>query len=553
MREMRTSSLVLAVVAATILAPSTALRAEDATAQVIQQQLDVLYSTGSLSVAGVPVLSGQLLGRFYEQRAYAPVWTEQSRIDELLALLASAAADGLDPDDYALDTLRELVAREQVAGSEYSGELDLLLTESLVRYGYHQRFGKVDPATVEPTWNFRRSLSRGEDPPATLQAALDASSLRGFFSEWLKRGPLYLGLQAALTAHREIAARGGWGPVPDGPTLRVGDRDPRVAALRARLVVTGDPPDAQGPDAAGDPALFDATLAAGVRNFQSRHGLEVDGIVGRQTLAAMNVTVEQRIDQLRLSLERARWVMEERGPEFVVVNIAGAQVYVVQDGKVTWTRRAVVGRPYRQTPVFKGRISYLELNPTWTVPPTILRKDILPKVREDPGYLAAQNITVLDATGRVVDPWSVDWNALRGMPYTLRQEPGPNNALGRIKFMFPNEHFVFLHDTPSRALFARAERTFSSGCIRVADPTSLAEILLRDPAQWSEQQVEAAIATGRTRRVTLRDPWPILVLYWTAEQDEFGRSRFYSDVYNRDARLLRALNGPVNIRPPEPV
>jgi len=530
-----------------------ALDAGERPSEVIQQQLDVLYSTGSLSVAGIPILSGQLLGRFYEQRGYTPAWTEPARVDELLALLADATADGLDPADYAFDTLRGLVLGAREQGGAPTGELDLLLTESLVRYGYHQRFGKVDPTTVEPAWNFRRSLSPGESGAATVQAALDAPSLQGFFAGWLPRGPLYLALQASLAAHRALAARGGWPAVPDGPTLRAGDRDGRVVTLRARLRVTGDLPDGHEQDAAADPERFDAALAAGVRNFQSRHGLEVDGVVGRQTLAAMNVPVERRIDQLRLSLERARWVMDERGGDLVVVNIAGAEVYVVENGQVTWTRRAVVGQPYRQTPVFKGRITYLELNPTWTVPPTILRQDILPKVRKDAGYLAAQNITVLDADGRVVDPWTVDWNALRGMPYTLRQEPGPNNALGRIKFMFPNEHFVFLHDTPSRAQFARAERTFSSGCIRVDDPEALAAILLRDPAQWSQQQVEAVIATGRTRRVSLAQPWPILVLYWTAEQDELGRSRFFRDVYDRDARLLRALDGPVNIRPLDPV
>ncbi len=550
---MRHGSLLPAALAAISMAAAGPLDAQEGPSEVIQKQLDVLYSTGSLSIAGVPILSGQLLGRFYEQRGYAPAWTAPARVDELLALLAGATADGLDPADYALDALRGLVARAREQGTEPTGELELLLTESLVRYGYQQRFGKVDPSTVEPAWNFRRSLSPGENGAATLQAALDAPSLSGFFADWLRRGPLYLALQESLAAHRALAARGGWPTVPAGPVLHPGERDARVAALRARLIVTGDLPDGHEQDAADDPEVFDASLAAGVRNFQSRHALTVDGVVGRQTLAAMNVPVERRIEQLRLSLERARWVMDERSGDLVVVNIAGAEVYVVQDGRVTWTRRAVVGQPYRQTPVFKGRITYLELNPTWTVPPTILRKDMLPRVRKDPGYLIAQNITVLDADGRAVDPLGVDWNALRGMPYTLRQEPGPNNALGRIKFMFPNEHFVFLHDTPSRSLFARAERTFSSGCIRVEDPTMLAEILLRDSEQWSRQQVEAAIANGRTRRVSLAQPWPILVLYWTAEQDEFGRSRFFPDVYDRDARLLRALNGPVNIRPPEPV
>lgn len=210
----------------------------------------------------------------------------------------------------------------------------------------------------------------------------------------------------------------------------------------------------------------------------------------------------------------------------------------------------MVGRLLRQTPVFRGSMTYLELNPTWTVPPTILREDILPRVRRDPGYLAAENITLLDREGRPVDPYSVDWPNLRAVPYTFRQEPGPRNALGEVKFMFPNEHFVFIHDTPSRELFRRADRLISSGCIRIEDPLSLAEILLGNPGRWNEQTLKAAIATGRTQQVRLPEPWPVLILYWTAEPDHDGGVRFLRDVYNRDARVLAALDGDVTIELP---
>jgi murein L,D-transpeptidase YcbB/YkuD len=208
----------------------------------------------------------------------------------------------------------------------------------------------------------------------------------------------------------------------------------------------------------------------------------------------------------------------------------------------------VVGTQARETPIFKGSMTYLDLNPTWTVPPTILREDLLPKVRRDPGYLRTQDISVIDRNGRVLDPAGINWQAVGSRPpYTFRQGPGPKNALGRIKFMFPNPHAIFLHDTPARGLFEQAERNFSSGCIRVEDPLSLAEIVLGDPARWNRRTLEAAIAEGRTQTLRLPKPWPVLILYWTAELDGEGQVRFLPDRYRRDPALLRALDGDVVI------
>ena len=287
---------------------------------------------------------------------------------------------------------------------------------------------------------------------------------------------------------------------------------------------------------------------AGVRRFQARHNLTADGILGARTREAMNVPVGTRIDQLRLSLERARWVLEDTAGEVVVVNVAGYEVFAARNGTPFWRRRAVVGTQARETPIFKGSMTYLDLNPTWTVPPTILREDLLPKVRRDPGVLARQNMTVLDRNGRAVNPATINWQAVGNRPpYTFRQGPGPNNALGRIKFMFPNPHSIFLHDTPARGLFEQAERNFSSGCIRVEDPLSLAEIVLGEPARWNRSTLEAVIAGGKTRTLRLPKPWPVLILYWTAELDGEGRVRFLPDRYRRDPALLQALDGDVVI------
>ena len=401
---------------------------------------------------------------------------------------------------------------------------------------------------MEPTWNFTRQFRPGREPVSALREAVDAPSLQGLLGEWIDRAPLYRDLQKALAHYRHIASAGGWPMIAAGPVLHEGDTDARVPDIRRHLGIGGDLPPAAG---AADGQQYDAALAAGVRAFQERHALAVDGVLGAATLAAMNIPVEIRIDQLRLSLERARWVADDTAGEVIVVNIAGSEVLAARNGQRFWTRRAVVGRVTRQTPVFRGSMTWLELNPTWTIPPTILREDVLPRLRRDPGYLQENDLSVIDARGRVIDPLTVDWPRVGNRPsWALRQAPGPKNSLGRIKFMFPNPHAVFLHDTPARGLFERTGRLLSSGCVRIEDPLSLAEIVLADPGRWNQQTLQAAIDTGKTQIVRLPRPWPVLILYWTAELDATGRVRFLPDVYDRDPALLAALNGEVRLEFP---
>jgi len=254
----------------------------------------------------------------------------------------------------------------------------------------------------------------------------------------------------------------------------------------------------------------------------------------------LNVPVAARIEQLRANLERARWVFYEPESEFLVVNIAGFTLYHLRRGEVVWRTRVQVGRPYRQTPIFRAEMTYLVVNPTWTVPPTVLREDILPEVRRNPAYLASRHIDVFDSRGAGVDPATANWSG-RNPPYRLVQRPGPDNALGRVKFMFPNEHSVYLHDTPSRDLFSRDSRAFSSGCIRVENPFELAEQLL---GSQGRERLDAIVASGRTETVFLEKPIPIMLLYWTAEPDATGRVSFLPDVYARDAAVIAALAQP---------
>jgi murein L,D-transpeptidase YcbB/YkuD len=512
--------------------------------------VEQLREENRLSIEGAAIAATRLIPEFYERRGFKLAWIEPHAVDELVQVISRTDAEGLDPEDYHVRAIQSLRAKASQEG-DYSlrADLDVLLTESLIRLGYHLSFGKVDPHDLDLNWNFSRNL-RGKDPAETLETAIHATSLTRFVEEFAPQLKAYQRLKSALAGYREIASKGGWPVVADGEALKPGARSARVAVLRNRLQISGDSPLGSVPDL----EFFDNDLEQAVKHFQARHGLVADGLVGRQTLEELNIPVGARIDQVRVNLERGRWLFNDirAQDDFVIADIAGFRVYFFRANQVAWESRAQVGRPYRKTPVFKAQMKYLVFNPTWTVPPTILARDILPEVAKNPSYLAERKLEVLDGNGNPVDPKSIDWSAypLRRFPYVLRQSPGRDNALGRIKFMFPNPHAVYLHDTPSKDLFDRPERAFSSGCIRIDDPLSLAELLLDDSQQWTREAIEVAIESGKTRTVLLSKPVSVLLLYWTAEALEDGSVRFRKDIYGRDRQILQGLNSPFRFKVP---
>jgi murein L,D-transpeptidase YcbB/YkuD len=493
------------------------------------------------TIAGERVADPELLGIFYQRRDYRPVWGAGARLDALLDAVRASFAHGLRPTDYHLEALQAL--RTVASGRVDHVRLELLATDAAARLAAHLEFGKVDPEKFHASWNFRSKINVMERVEL-LERVLGPADLRATLEAQAPDSDYYRGLLHHLATHRELAARGGWPVVSPGETLRPGMISPRVPELRARLAASGDLAVVSRP---ADPFLFDAELEAAVRHFQLRHELLVDGLVGKRTLAAMNVPVETRIDQLRVNLERARWVFRDLEPRFLLVNIARFRVLLLEHRQVRWSTRAVVGRPYRQTPVFRATMTHLELNPTWTVPPTILEEDLLPDIRRDPGVLARRHMTVLDYSGRVIDPATIDWQNVvaAGFPYLLRQSPGAYNPLGRVKFLYPNPYQVYMHDTPQRELFARAERTFSSGCIRIQRPLELAQLLLAG-SEAEQQRMDAALRSGETVTIALPRPIPVLTLYGTAVPED-GRIHFASDVYARDGSVLAALDAPLHV------
>ena len=481
---------------------------------------------------------GAAVAAFYEKNGFAPAWTRPDDLDQLLAALRDVAGDGLDPQDYGLGELqrRRGVLTDPQATPPQLAQFDLLATDACLAALLHLYRGKVDPATLDTHWNFDpRQIDQAQGLKA-VRDALAQGTIGTLFARARPQNPLYGQLRTALAKLREVAAQGGWPLIADGPTLKPGSHDPRVPVLRQRLQRVGH--------AVGDGAddLYDPVLEAALKQFQREQYLAADGHLGKATLAALNVPVAARIEQLRANLERARWLMHQLQGEFVVVDIAGYQVAYYKDSKPVWRSRVQVGKPYRSTPVFKSKITYLTLNPTWTVPPTILKNDILPKLRRNPGYLAANRIRVLDGQGRELSPSRVNWANPRGI--VLRQDAGPGNSLGRLVIRFPNDYAVYMHDTPHQELFANQQRTYSSGCIRVERPRELAELLLDDPVQWNRAGIDRAIDTLQTQTVMLRKPVPLLLAYWTVDLREDGRVGFRPDVYRRDPPLLAALARP---------
>lgn len=349
--------------------------------------------------------------------------------------------------------------------------------------------------------------------------------------------------EAALERYHQIAARGGWPTIPSGAPLRLGSRSERVLALRHRLRTTGDlPPLGQLAQVGSETADFDVEMrfdhevAQAVRQIQRRHGLHVDGIVGRHTLAALNVPVQERLQQLRHDLEN-RQLPEDVGDRYILVNIPDFTLRLIDRNREVWATRVVVGERQRRTPMLRSTIDHLVFNPYWHVPSRIAKQELLPRVVADPHYLAEQQMEIVAPGGQVLDPSGIDWTAVNAQdfPYRIRQRPGAHNALGRVKFIFPNTYGVYLHDTPSRAVFARAERAFSHGCVRVEKPLELAAYLLRERERElrTPEQMEQMIRRGERTYVKLPQPIEVHFVYRTAWVDDDGIVQFRPDIYRQ--------------------
>lgn len=527
--------------------------AQGLTAQITEALRDrITFSEPSNQVVcmGEQLCGSRVLPLFYDLREFYPSWITDNGVrpiaHRLVQAIRAVEFDGLNPQDYHLGAIANLLKVVQAPGVKIASipiktlvELELLLSDAFLLFSYHLTSGRVNPETIQAEWTIK---THKKDLIGILQDLVEKGDVSSAVDVVQQQTRDYHRLQKALIRYRKIVENGGWPRIPKGPAMKRGTRGERVAVLESRLKVSGDLSGA----AETDPDIFGDTLKKAVLDFQRRHGLVDDGIVGRATLSALNVPADDRLEQIKVNMERWRWLPRNFGNRYVLVNIADFQLSVVEEESQILKMRVVVGKDYRRTPVFVGRMTYMVINPFWNIPHKLAVEDFLPRIKKNSDYFKHHDIQVFESWKNAalrIDPESINWNMVdkNNFSHKLVQAPGPLNSLGRMKFMFPNKFSVYLHDTPARHLFNRTKRSFSSGCIRIEKPVDLAAYILAQDPKWQRREIQAAMDSLETQVVRISEPIPVLILYFTAWVDKHGTIHFRDDIYGRDKRLLEAL------------
>ncbi len=514
----------LAVTPVVIAPPQTPL------AQTIKSGLSAAYYGSARDTAAYR--EAQKLYFFYGSRHFEPIWLDEGpdgsvafsvSATEILDLFKDAASEGLRPSDYLTPDLDPAAAGTDPLKL---AALETAFSRATMRYATHLYTGRIDPRTVSPLLDIApksldeaallMQLAGSEDPVAVLEA-LEPTH------------PEFLALKAALASFDDTPADRP-AQIAEGPTLRPGMSDPRVPALRVRLELP-----------AVDGTVYDDALVEAIKAFQTSNDLDVDGVTGPATLAALNGGLPVTRADILANMERWRWMPRELGAFNVMVNIPEFRLAISRGGVEEYTTRVVVGTVKNQTPIFSDNIRHIVVNPYWNVPGSIIRGEVAPAVLRNPGYIDSQNMDLL-YNGTPVSPWQVDWSQVSpsNFPFRVRQRPGPGNALGQIKFLFPNKHDVYLHDTPSKSLFSRSFRAYSHGCVRVQNPMEFADALMANEPTISRASLEALFGSSE-RWVNPEAQIPVHLTYFTIRVGEDGTLKSFGDVYGHNTRLIEAM------------
>ena len=466
--------------------------------------------------------------RVYKDLNYQLIWIDgerpSRRYTEFAKALAAAETHGLPAPLYAAP-ISATDKGAQIA-PEQAPDLDVKTTAVFLRYFAHLTGGRLDPRALQSLWTLKPEKP---DLVVALTSAVKNNDLVGAMDRLQPQHPEYRELAKALARYRAIAAKGGWPSIPPNTKLKPNQQSPVVPALRQRLAIEGDLEPSHEKNTS---PLFDDTVVAAVKRFEERHRIEPDGIVDPAAVSAMNVPVEQRIRTIELNLERWRWLPDRMPDRHFVVNVPDFRLEAIEQGKAVLDMRVVVGAPDNKTPIFADEMTHVVFSPYWNVPPGIAQEETIPRALNDPGFLARNNMEVVNESGERVDSGSVDWSNARGL--RIRQKPGSGNALGGVKFIFPNNFDVYLHDTNATKLFDRIERGLSHGCVRVEEPHKLAQYVLRDQPEWTAEAIDAAMTAGQEKHVKLKTQIPVYILYKTAWVHD-GGVRFLKDLYGHDA------------------
>ncbi len=519
--------------------------AQSELAMSIRNHLLVIEEYDGAFPEGENVKFYQQLNEFYDKRHHRSIWFEEGKFkrdpESLIKEIKNSYTEGLNPADYHLQLIEEIIEDGDLFSDQSLDKralLDILLTDAYLSLASDYLNGKIDAEIIIEDYNYQTDNLESQN---LLQDLLEKKDIAQTLVKHLPQTENYQKLKQILADYRDSEKIKDWPQISSGEILAEEAEGQRVAQLINNLAARNY----LNPEKIEADNYFDQNLKRAVARYQLDNGLKADGVVGNKTLKALNVSRDQRIKQLIINMERWRWLPENLGSRYIYVNIADYNLKLYENNQVIMEMKTIVGQEQRSTPVFSDTIKYLVINPYWYVPKSIAVKDKLPLIKKDYNYLKENNYSLFKYTANnkleEINPAAVNWSNINknNFNYLLRQNPGDQNALGRVKFMFPNRFSIYLHDTPSRYLFSETERSFSSGCIRIEKPIDLAEYLLRDHEEWKRDQIEAEMTKDKEKTIYLKNPIKIYLQYNTAWVDSLGNLNFREDIYNRDQKIIK--------------
>jgi murein L,D-transpeptidase YcbB/YkuD len=525
------------------------IQPEQALSDFIRYKLETQNPGQRVSIDGIELFGLEEIYSFYEKRNFKEAWSQNRRLTEeayeLKFEINQAKFDGLNPNDYYLDKLNQIFtqfesfdSRQTPASQEDLLNVDFLLTDAFFKLATHLSRGKVDPSTLKSDWGIMNKKPKVYYDEV-LAKAIEEKQIRQNLESLYPYFVIYRKGREVLRALDEKRKNDtiNWKKLKINKSIKVGERDNSVAKLRDRLIFWGYQENYQ----VEDPKLFDSLLFLSVKEYQQNNGMDTDGVIGNKTLASINNSPSDQFDKASVNMERLRWLPDTlRDSELILVNIANYELDYLNNRDTLFSSKVIVGQEYHQSPIFTAEMSYIVFSPYWNLPNSITRNEVMPAMRKNPSYLSRKNMEVVTFSGKKVDPNGIDWQA-KSFPYMVRQKPGPGNSLGLVKFMFPNNHSVYIHDTPARSLFERGERAFSHGCIRLQNPATFAEVILRNNPEWTPTKISESMHLTQEKVVNLDRKIPVVILYLTFWSDSRGIGNFREDIYSRDAEVLEAL------------
>ena len=490
--------------------------------------------SSALEESPVQLLNGQEVSNFYEKRSNTAAWNDAEVRTAFYEELKEARQEGLQFGDYHGQQLQNMMENPAALSTEEQAHLEIILTDAFFEYASHLLYGKLDPNEMYDLWGVKR---QDKNLAEILNRALEQGEIAETLANLKPSHQVYSGLRKSLQEYRELKNKEQVSitKIEEGPMIKAGKKDERISSVIQRLKEL----EVLKRGYTSQDSTYDKNLQKAVEEFQKKKGLQVDGILGNSTIRELNMTPEDRYDQILANLERWRWYPRDLGEHYILINIPAFELAVVKDGDTIRQHDVIAGAKARPTPVFSDTLQYIVINPEWTIPPTIKSQDIIPAASSNPSYLRNNNIKVYSDEGERVDPSRINWNSEGVMNYTFVQRSGPSNPLGRVKIIYPNDYLIYLHDTPAKALFQQNFRAESSGCVRVEKALDLAAYVVKD-RKWDLEQIKETIESGKTTQVKIESPIQVHHFYWTAWRDN-GKTMFTEDVYELDREIYTAL------------